>query len=274
MVTMAEKRYHWLKLKDDFFAQKEIKKLRRIAGGDTYTIIYLKMQLQSIKNGGRLFFEGLEDSFHEELALTIDEDTENVKMTLLFLEKCKLIEELSSEEFLLPEVCSCIGSEGSSAERVRRLRENKKALQCNGNVTISNERVTGVKRVGNVEIEIEKEIEKEIELELDKTIVEKNNVRKQIDERILQYTLHVELQIALQQFVEHRKALKKPIKTLYTLNLLLAELDKHSDKLAVVNQSIANCWQGFFEVKPSGGGKKEEETGNIFRQIGREEGLW
>ena len=31
------KKYYWLKLKEDFFRQKEIKKLRKIAGGDTYT---------------------------------------------------------------------------------------------------------------------------------------------------------------------------------------------------------------------------------------------
>lgn len=160
---MAEKRYYWLKLKDDFFAQKEIKKLRKVAGGDTYTIIYLKMQLRSVKNGGTLLFEGIEDSFYEELALDLEEEPENVKMTLLFLEKYKLIEELSSEEFLLPSVCDSIGSEGSSAERVRRLRENKKTLQCN-------EGVTQVKRVGNVEIEKEKreDIDPEKEAEAEK----------------------------------------------------------------------------------------------------------
>lgn len=47
---MAEnKRYYWLKLMDDFFDSKRIKKLRKMAGGDTYTIIYLKMQLLSLK---------------------------------------------------------------------------------------------------------------------------------------------------------------------------------------------------------------------------------
>ena len=62
---MNSKRYYWLKLKDDFFTQKEIKKLRRIAGGDTFTIIYLKLQLLSLKNDGKLVFEGVEDDFVE-----------------------------------------------------------------------------------------------------------------------------------------------------------------------------------------------------------------
>ena len=37
---MAEaKRYYWLRFRDDFFDSKRIKKLRRMAGGDTYVII-------------------------------------------------------------------------------------------------------------------------------------------------------------------------------------------------------------------------------------------
>ena len=46
---MGNKRYYWLKLKDDFFRQPKIKKLRQIAGGDTYTVIYLKLQLLSLQ---------------------------------------------------------------------------------------------------------------------------------------------------------------------------------------------------------------------------------
>ena len=51
MIKMANsKKYYWLKLKNDFFTSKEMKKLRKIAGGDTYTIIYLKLQLLSLQN--------------------------------------------------------------------------------------------------------------------------------------------------------------------------------------------------------------------------------
>lgn len=53
------KKYYWLKLRNDWFGDKRIKKLRSIAGGDTYTIIYLKMQLLSLKNEGKLFLKVL-----------------------------------------------------------------------------------------------------------------------------------------------------------------------------------------------------------------------
>jgi predicted phage replisome organizer len=53
---MINKKYYWLKLKNDFFKQREIKKLRAVAGGDTYTIIYLKLQLHSLNNMGKIIF--------------------------------------------------------------------------------------------------------------------------------------------------------------------------------------------------------------------------
>ena len=142
---MSEKRYYWLKLKENYFDSPKIKKLRRIAGGDTYTIIYLKMQLLSVSNGGVISFERIEDTFEDELALKLDEQVEDVQLTLAYLKQQGLIE-AKDEEYLLIEACNNIGSEGQSAERVRKFRENKekleidsnnqsKSLQCNGDVT-------------------------------------------------------------------------------------------------------------------------------------------
>lgn len=148
------KKYFWLKLKDDFFNQKEIKKLRKIAGGDTYTIIYLKMQLKSIKNDGILIYENLEDCFYKEIALDIDEEEEDVKLTILYLINHKLLEQINSDEYVLTKVNDCIGSESKSAERVRKHRllkenNNNNLLQCNTYETSCNT---------EIEIEIDKEI--------------------------------------------------------------------------------------------------------------------
>ncbi len=163
------KKYYWLKLNEGFFDDKVIKKLRRLAGGDTYVIIYLKMQLLSIKTEGKLFYEGVEGSFEEELALDIDEDVENVKVTVSYLEKLNLIESSIADEYVLPCVLGLIGSESESAERVRRYRENKNKLllQCNDTVTDSNANVI----TSNTEIEIDIEIDKDIN---NKNIVQSN----------------------------------------------------------------------------------------------------
>lgn len=123
-----EKRYWWLKLPEDFFNQIEIKLLRKIAGGDTYTIIYQKMLLLSLKNGGLLYFEGFADKFAEEIALTIDEKIENVEVTLNFLKSKNLIVELDKMTYEMQKAKIMIGSETASAERKRRQREREREI--------------------------------------------------------------------------------------------------------------------------------------------------
>lgn len=159
----GQKRYYWLKLQNDFFSRKEIKRLRRIAGGDTLTIIYLKMLCRSLKDNGKLYYDGLDNDFVSELAMDIDEDTENVQITVNYLIKTGLLEQIDEVEYTLKDAESNTGTETAVAARVRKHRERRKALQCNTDVT-------AVKQLGNVEKEIEKdkEIEEEIEEEIEK----------------------------------------------------------------------------------------------------------
>lgn len=161
----AGKRYYWLKLKDDFFTSKRIKKLRKLAGGDTFVIIYLKIQLKAIKTDGILTWTGLEDNFASELALELDEDEDNVKFTIAYLMKCGLAESSDNIHYLFPYAIENVGSEGSSAQRMRDLRkrinEEHRALPSPGNITMC------------AQCDGEKEIESELELEPEKR--EKNS---------------------------------------------------------------------------------------------------
>lgn len=153
------KRYYWLKLPEDFFGDKAIKRLRKIAGGDTYVIIYLKMMLRSLKDDGYLYYDGLEEDFPAELALDLDEEEDNVQVTLNFLLQHGKLEIRSEQEYFMPDMN--IGSETAVAERVRRCRAKKQSevLQCNTPET-------QVKQNGNGEIDIDREIEKEIYLSI------------------------------------------------------------------------------------------------------------
>lgn len=136
---------------NDFFKQPRIKKLRRMAGGSVYTIIYLKMQLLSLQDDGKLFYEGIEDEFAEELALNIDEEPEDVKMTILYLIQQGLLIEGGNDDYILPETKNLIGTTAPSTIRSQKSRHKAKLLQCNTDATIR-----------NTEIEIEKELEKEL----------------------------------------------------------------------------------------------------------------
>ena len=197
------KKYYFLKLNDDFFASKEIKRLRKLAGGDTYVIIYLKMQLLSLKNEGKLFYEGFDDSFCDELAMDLDEEPDNVSVTINFLIKHGLLQEITDEEYLLPGVINNISSEGSSAARVRKYREYKKALQCNNDVTLqSNTNVTGVTNCNkkcNVDIDIDKDIDIDIDIDIDKDKDIDIDIDKDID---IELEKDIELDIE-QQHIEN-----------------------------------------------------------------------
>lgn len=125
-----KKRYYWLKLKTDFFQQPKIKKLRRIAGGDTYTCIYLKLMLSVVDNDGIIEFEGIEETLEAELSLKIDEDETNIAVTLNYLFAQKLLIQLEDRnQIVIPELKNLTGSETASAQRVRTHRENKKKSQ-------------------------------------------------------------------------------------------------------------------------------------------------
>ena len=112
--------------------------------------------MKCMNNDGILEYDGIEDSFADELALDLDEDADNVQITVNFLMQAGLLEEMGENHFLMTEVPELIGSETANAQWVRDFRNRQKMLQSNADVT-------EVKQLCNVEIEKEKEKEKDIE---------------------------------------------------------------------------------------------------------------
>jgi predicted phage replisome organizer len=177
----ANKKFYWLKLEAKFFDDLRIKKLRNIAGGDTYTCIYLKLMLLSLKNDGYIDFEGVYDTIEDEIAEKLSEKIENVKATLIFCEKMKMLEINEGEELYLAQIKDMTGSETASAARVRKHRESKnKALHCN----------TGVTRVKQHVIMCNTEKEKELEAEkfekLNEMMVKKQISKDKQNDRLMQ----------------------------------------------------------------------------------------
>ena len=223
------KKYYWLKLKADFFTSRAMKKLRRIAGGDTYTIIYLKLQLLSLKDEGLLFYEGVEPTFYEEMALALDEDAENVRATLIFLESMGLITQNNEHEYILSEVPYLIGGESESAERVRRFR-SKQALLCNGSVTES-----------NTEIEKDKDIDKDKDIEKEKEKSKSESKAKRFTpptlEEVTAYCIERGNNVDAQHFIDY-----------YTSNGWLVGKNKMKDWKAAVRTWERN---GYNNNKPA-----------------------
>lgn len=154
-MVVKNKRYYWIQLAQDFFKSKEMKLLRKIAGGDTHTIIYLKMMLISLEDGGHIYYDGLADNLAEEIALVIDENVEDIKITLIFLESKGLLTRKNDRDYFLEQVPEMVGSETASTRRSRKHREltalhrNTIATTCNGDI--------------DIEIDIDTEIEKDVD---------------------------------------------------------------------------------------------------------------
>lgn len=171
---MANKKFFWIKLKQDFFNDPYIKLLRRMAGGDTYTIIYLEMLVKSASTGGMLYFQGAGQDIAEELSLILDENVEDVRALLAYLEAKKLIThpEIKEDVFLVASA-DLTGSETDSAIRVRKFRERQqvKALQSNTYVTNGNDKLE-IDKETETDLDIDKELDIKTDLETDKQKLE------------------------------------------------------------------------------------------------------
>lgn len=151
------KRYYWLKLKKDFFEGKMIKILNTFEHGDKMILTFLKMELHSLENDGYIYYENMLPTFEQELAIAINENTEIVKLTLQTLLRFGAIRKEEENKYYITALEDCIGSETSSARKMRKKRELEQS-QCDQNESHF-----------LPEIEKETEIEKELYLEKKRT---------------------------------------------------------------------------------------------------------
>lgn len=156
---MADKRLYWLKVPAPFFDDKVIKKLRSIPGGETYTIIALKILLKALSNDYRIYFDGVEDTFAEEIALELGESSEAVEITVRYLigkgwlkqEKDDVLYSVKTEELS--------GSESSYAGKKREYRAKLKSCKEKELLESEEDIVLTMSEQCPTEIEIEKEKE-------------------------------------------------------------------------------------------------------------------
>lgn len=122
---MADKRFYWLKLKEDFFENETINWLEEQENGTYYVIFYMKLCLKSLKNDG-ILIRKVGNMFipydEKKLAEITNIDFDTVVVAMELLTKIGLIEKSANGEIILTEVKSMIGSENTSAERKRKSR--------------------------------------------------------------------------------------------------------------------------------------------------------
>ena len=150
---MADKKYYWLKLKRDFFKRHDIRIIEEMPNGKEYLLFYLKLLVESIDHEGELRFSDTIPYNEQMLSVITNTNIDVVRSAMKLFVELKMIEVQDDATIYMAEVNKLIGSEWTSTERVRRFRQNQKALQCNADVTESN---------------TEKEIEKDTEIDKEK----------------------------------------------------------------------------------------------------------
>ena len=148
---MSNKKYYWLKLKEDFFEEDAISWIEEQDNGKEYCLFYLKLCLKSLKTNGLLIRNVgsmLVPYDAKTLGKITSTDTDTVRVAMDIFTKIGRIQILENGEIFLSQLQNMVGSETKWAEKKRLQRQKK-----------SEDNVLLLSGQCPIEIDIEKEIE-------------------------------------------------------------------------------------------------------------------
>ena len=153
---MGDKKYYWLRLKNDFFKRHDIKIISSMPNGRDIVLLYIKLMVESVDHEGYLRFSDA-IPYTVEMISTITETKPGiVNKAMDVLKQFGLFEQMEDGTFFLPKVPELIGFETEWASKKRTYRG-----QLKDNVrTMSEDKKDNVRQ--------EKEIEKEIDIDISK----------------------------------------------------------------------------------------------------------
>ena len=155
------RKYYYLKLKENFFDSDSIVLLEDMKDGILYSNILLKLYLKSLKNGGKLQLDEHIPYTAQMIATLTRHQIGTVERALEIFRQLGLVEQLDSGTFYMTDIELMIGQSSTEAERKRAARLENKALlppRTKGG------HLSDI-RPPEIEIELEKEIEIKREIE-------------------------------------------------------------------------------------------------------------
>lgn len=169
------KKYYWLKLKEDFFDDDTIQFIEEQENGIVYSNFYLKLCLKSVRTNGklmRLIGNNLMPYDIRSLAKLTGVPADTVAVAMKLFEHMGLVERLETGEIYLAQINELIGAETEKAALMRRKRAEERLIgndvtDFSNNVTEIGNNVTRMLPERYSEIDIEKDIELEIDKEVE-----------------------------------------------------------------------------------------------------------
>ncbi len=117
------KKYYYLKLKDNFFESEELVLLQSLPEGYIYSDILMKLYLKSLKNEGRLMFKDHIPYNLDMLAIVVRHPAALVKEALRHFRDLGLVDVLDNGAIFMLEIQNFIGKGSSEADRKRQYRK-------------------------------------------------------------------------------------------------------------------------------------------------------
>ncbi len=121
------KKYYYLKLKENFFDSEDMKLLQGMKEGYVYSDILLKMYLRSLRQEGRLMYRGIIPYTPEMIATLTNHQVGTVEKAVGILEQMGFIETLDNGAIYMTDIQNFIGQSSSEADRKRRYRKEIEA---------------------------------------------------------------------------------------------------------------------------------------------------
>ena len=123
---MAEnKKYYFLKLKEDFFDQRKIVVLEGSKDGILYVNILLKLYLKSLQHNGKLLLNENTPLSAEMIALLTRHEVGTVERAMRAFMQLGLVEVLEDSTYFMPEIREMTGKGSSEGERKARYCRQK-----------------------------------------------------------------------------------------------------------------------------------------------------
>ena len=195
------KKYYYLRLKDNFFDSDELKILESMKDGYLYSNILLKLYLRSLKNDGKLVVNDRIPYNAEMLASVTGHQIGTVKQALSIFKDLGLIDVLENGAIYMLDIQNFIGKGSSEADRKREYRQRIETDRTN---VQTNLRQISEKSPPEIEIELEKEIkiEKEIDSSASTTTKRKRFEKPSISD-IKQYCIERNNNVNAEQFFDY-----------------------------------------------------------------------
>lgn len=157
------KKYYYLRLKDNFFDSDELKILESMKDGYLYSNILLKLYLRSLKNDGKLVVNDRIPYNAEMLASVTGHQVGTIKQALSMFKELGLIEILENGAIYMLDIQNFIGKGSTEADR-QRLYDRRISDERKQKKLTQSRNLEEILEKSTPEIELEKEIKIEKEI--------------------------------------------------------------------------------------------------------------